>query len=285
MGVFTGSLGAINGINNIRNWSVEETSDAKVAVTSATRGGTARSKGVRSWSGSASIYGCAPPVMPGDMFSFVGYRNSATDVVNAAGIRTTGSVMIESIVMNWNWNTNDILNTVINFVGSGPVTHASGVAVVDSSSAVFEGACPNLPQIALGATPTVFAEIPDVLSASLTISNPSKPIVSSSTNCWTQRKKGAAVDYTLSIVQYNETGLAPIAMRDDCVIKLLNSATANDFWELKWCHLLGITGVTVDRETGNPIQQTLNFGMNTFAYGEQGFIKRPGGTTWWTSVP
>ena len=285
MGVFTGSLGAISGVSHVRNWTIEETSDAKLAVTSATRGGTARTKGVRSWSGSASIYGCAPPWMPGDTVSFVGYRNSATDVRNTAGIRSSGSAVIESVAMNWNWNTNDILNTVISFSGSGPVTHASGVAVVDSAAGNYEGACPNLPQIALGATPTVFAEIPDVISAALTISNPSKPIVSSSTNCWTQRKRGPAVDFTLSITQYNELGIGPIAMRDDCAIRLLNTNAADDFWELRWCHLTGITGVTIDVETGNPIQQTLNFGMNSYAYTANGFIRRPGGTTWWTAVP
>jgi hypothetical protein len=277
MGVFTGHLGAINGISNVRNWTIEETSDPKVAVSSATRRGTSRKSGVKSWTGTFSQYGGNPSYMPGDILPFVGYRNSSTDIRNTAGIRSTGDIIIDSVAITWNWNTNEIISMVSNFSGDGALAHASGAGVIDATIADNKTPC---------GTNVLLDEVvlPDVLTATLTLSMANQSFVSSSTACWTKRKRGAALDFTLAIIQYNESGLGPVLLGADALIKLYTDDTS--FWSLKWCQLQGITGVSVDIETGAIIQQTLNFNFNGISAGVLGHIRKPGSLTdYWPSTP
>lgn len=277
MGVFTGSLGAINGVANVRNWTLEETSDPKTAVSSGTRRGVTRKSGIKSWTGTFSQYGGNPTYMPGDTAAFTGYRQSSTDVRNAAGIRSTGNIIIDSVAITWNWNTNEIISMVSNFSGDGPVAHASGTGVIDAVVPTNTTPC---------GTNVLVDEVilPDVLTATLTMTVANQAFVSSSTACWTQRKRGAAFDFTLAIAQYNESGLGPVTIGTDAVVKLYTSTT--DFWILKWAQLAGITGVSVDVETGAIIQQTLNFNFNGVSAGALGQIRKPGAAVdWWPSTP
>jgi hypothetical protein len=276
MGVFTGELGAVNGVPAVRNWQISETTSPKTVVSSATRSGTQRTPGIHAWSGSYSIYGVKSSVMPGETVAFVGYRAPTTGVRNTAGIRSTGNIIIDSLVMTWNWGTNEGLSSVVNFSGDGALSHASGAAVLDATTDNVPTPCNTF--INLNATP-----LPDVVTATLTLTNANKAIVSSSTACGTARKKGPAIDFTLAISQYNEAGIAPIALKADGIITL--PANGTEVWDLKWCHLESITGITVSPETADPIQQTMNFSMNGFLAGALGWIKRPGAVAYWPPTP
>ena len=275
MTVMGGKLGMVNGLTNVRKWSIEETSDAKTAVSSATAGATVRRPGIKSWSASVDLFGGNPEVMPGDFLSFVGYRGPTTGVAGTAGIRSAGTAYVESLVINWNWLTNEFINTTLNLQGSGPVAHASGAAISDAT--VFNNGTPCGLTVRHGVTPTV---LPDVISATLNITKgASVAKVSSSTACWTERLAGPAVDWTCSITQQNDLGVGPVAISGD--VRLLLPASSGNDWDLQWGHLVSITGVVVDIETNAIIQQTLNFGMNAAVAGALGFIKRPGAVDWW----
>jgi hypothetical protein len=221
--------------------------------------------------------------MPGDVIPFVGYRNSTTDVRNTAGIRSVGDIIVDSVAITWNWNTNEIISTVTNFSGDGVLTHASGAGVIDATVPELRTPC---------STNIMFdaAILPDVLTATLTFSMANQAYVSSSTydsvsgSCWTKRKRGAALDFTLAIAQYNEAGIAPIGIGEDTIAKLYVNAT--EFWELKWCQLQGIGGVTVDIETSAIIQQTLNLNFNGIKNAALGYIRKPGSLTdYWPATP
>jgi hypothetical protein len=278
MGIYSGALGAINGIANVRNWSVDDVSDPKSAVSSATRRGTARKAGVKSWSGSFSTYGSGvPPYMPGDIFTFVGYRNATTDVRNTAGIRTSGDVIIDSMQINWNWSAAEIISTVYNFSGDGAVAHASGAGVIDATVGAHE--TPVGTQVVADAV-----TLPDVSTVSFNLTIQNQSYVSSGTSNWTKRKRGTGIDFTVAITQFNEAGIAPVAIGVDSVLNLYTNAT--QFWILKWCQLASITGVTVDIETGAIIQQTLNYNMNGISAGALGQIRVPGAIVdWWPATP
>lgn len=276
MGVFTGELGAINGVAAVRNWTIEDTTDPKTVVSSATRSGTVRTPGIGSWSGSASIFGVKPPYMPGETFAFVGYRAPTTGVRNTAGIRSAGNVIVDSIVMTWNWGSNDPLSTVINFSGDGALTHASGAAVIDATTASQPTPCNT----------QIFVDtvaLPDAISATLTLTKQNLAVVSSSTACGTARARGPAIDWTLAITQYNHLGIGPTALKADSIITL--PANSTEVWDLKWGHMQSVTGVTVDIETGALIQQTLNYAMNGILAGALGWIKKPGAVDIWPPTP
>jgi hypothetical protein len=276
MTVYSGELGAINGVAAVRNWTIEDTTDPKTVVSSATRSGTARTPGIGSWSGSASIFGVKPPYMPGETFAFVGYRAPTTGVRNTAGFRSTGFVIIDSIVMTWNWATNDPLSCVMNFSGDGALTHASGAAVLDATTGNVPTPCGTNILI-----DTVI--LPDVVSATLTLSKANSAYVSSSTSCATGRVKGAAIDWTLAITQYNQQGLGVTALKADSIITL--PANDTEVWDLKWGHMQSVTGVTVDIESAALIQQTLNYAMNGIVSNALGWIKKPGAVTIWPPTP
>jgi hypothetical protein len=276
MGVFTGELGAINGIAAVRNWSIEDTTDPKTVVSSATRSGTVRTPGISSWSGSASIFGVKPPYMPGESFAFVGYRAPTSGVRNTVGFRSAGNVIIDSIAMTWNWGSNDPLSSVINFSGDGTLVHASGAAIIDATTDSVPSPCAT----------EIFVDtvaIPDVISATLTLSKSNVAVVSSSTACGTARKKGPAVDWTLAITQYNHEGIGTTALKGNSIITL--PANSTEVWDLKWGHMQSVTGVTVDIETGSLIQQTLNYAMNGIVSSTLGWIKKPGAVTIWPPTP
>jgi len=277
MGVFTGQLGAVNGMTNVRNWTIEEVSDPKSLASSATRRGMMRKAGIKSWTGSISLYGGKPPSMPGDISSFVGYRNSTTDVRNTTGIRSSGSIIIDSVQISWNWNTAEIISQVLNFSGDGALVHASGLGVIDATVGVAE--------TPLGTNVMIDSAIlPDVLTAQLTINVANQAFVSSSTSGWTGRKRGAPFDFQLAITQYNESGLAPVNIGSDCIVNLYTNAS--QFWILKWCQLQSITGVTVDIESAAIIQQTLNFNMQGISASTLGQIRLPGEVSdWWPATP
>ncbi len=276
MGVFTGELGTINGVPAVRNWSIDEVTAPKTIVSSATRSGTQRTPGIHSWSGQFGIFGVKPAYMPGDTFAFVGYKAPATGVRNTAGQQSSGNVIVDSIAMTWNWGTNDPLSTVVTFSGDGALTHASGAAVIDATVDNQPTPCGTV--INVNAAP-----LPDVITATLTLTKSNKAIVSSSTACGTARKKGPAIDWTLAITQYNEAGIAPVALKSDSIITL--PANATEVWDLKWAHLESITGVSVSPETADPIQQTINFAMNGFVANALGWIKRPGAISYWPPTP
>jgi hypothetical protein len=231
--------------------------------------------GVRDWSGGASIFGASGTWMPGDIISFVGYKGPTTGVKGTAGIRSTGSAIVESLTMNWNWETNEFLASDLALLGNGPVTHASGAAILDNTATSLITPCGTAIEID-------DVELPDVVTAALTITEPSKPYVTSSTSCWTARKKGTGLTWTLVIVQRNDSGIAPMAIgNNESVIKLPVGAT--NVWELAYAHLDSITGVVVNPETGDIISQTLNFSMTAIDDADNlGYIKKPGSATnWW----
>lgn len=269
------SLAAINGLSKVRNWSIDHTADTKTGASSASRQGVMRKKGIQSWTGKFAQWGADPTYMPGESFAFVGYKNSSTDVRNTVGIRSSGTVFIDQVSINWNWNSNEIISMESTFSGSGPVTHASGAAVLDST--VQEQSTPCATNVTMNGT-----TITDVTTAVLAFTCANLAAVSSSTNCWVERKRGPTIDFTVQITQYNDEGIAPggINIGDDTTLVL--PATATTSWTLKWCQLTGITGVVMDLESGAIIQQTLNFGFNAVSGTTLGQIRKPGGVSdWW----
>lgn len=278
MTVLSGSLGMINGLSHVRSWSIEDTSSPVKGVSSASRGGTMTKGGVRDWSGSASLFGVAGTWMPGDIVSFVGYKGPTTGVKGTAGIRSSGSAIIESLTMNWNWETNEYLSSELSLLGNGTLAHASGVAIADNTSTSLVTPCGSNVLIS-------DVILPDVVSAVLTISEASKSYVTSSTSCWTARKKGTGLTWTLAIVQRNDSGVAPVAIgSNSSIIKL--PAGGSNVWELAYAHLDSVTGVVVSPETGDIISQTLNFSMTAISdANDVGYIKKPGSVTNWWPVP
>lgn len=278
MGVRSGLSCVINGVSTGRNWSINELSDAKAFVASNTQQGTGRRKGNRDWNGTYGKYGYAP-VIPGSTFSFLGYAGSD----GSAEASFAGNAIIDSVAITWNWGGGEIISTAVNFSGNGAPTGWGTTTATDTSDVIAPAICGT--KVSYG--DVVAEEDTDwdnVTQAVLTLTCANQAYVNSSTACWNARKRGPALDFTLAITEQNSEGLpAAIAITADEIVNLYVNAT--QYFELKKCHVTGVSGLTVDRESGAILQRTVNLAMSAFydvaGTPTVGSIKVPGGTQIW----
>jgi hypothetical protein len=276
MGVHSGRFAVVNGQKGVRTWSINDTSAPVKYVASNTKHGTGRRPGIQSWTGSFGCYGVRPIVMPGSFFDFKGYT-SPDDDVSGDGVCYEGQAIVDSIVLNWNWQTAEIINHVVNFSGHLSLT-ITDTEYSDATVPDFSGSLSTKVQWCVPAGE--MADWENLVSAALTISCPSVPYVNSSTLGLTGRKAGPAIDWTLSMVEQETTRGTP-NLNAQIELKMFDSLAA--FWSLKWGIVKEFTGITVDRETGAIIQRTCNIEWMGFdAAGVAGEIKLPAaGSTFW----
>lgn len=275
MGVHSGKLAVLNGMSTVRNWTiVDDITNPKYSASN-TLSGTGRVSGIQSWNGTFAFYGGVPSVLPGQSFAFLGYT-SPDDDISGAGQRATGNAMIDSVAITWNWANGEIISSVANFSGDLDLVWASG-------SQIFDATAPDVPSVC-GAKIEVsdngadFTALDNCTQAVLTITAANQKYVNSSTNCWTGMKAGN-IDFTLAITR--EDNIFTMAKGANKVVKLWNSATALDFWLLKWAKVKGFTGITANPETAEIIKHTVTLEKNGFVGGVVGAITMPGGVDYW----
>lgn len=284
MGVHGGKFGVINNFPGVRNWSINSTSSPKPFVASNTLGGTGRKPGIRDWSGSASLYGGAPTIMPGEYFDFAGYCAPGDDVRGSNGDVYSGNAIVDQIVINWNYETGDIIAHTINFGGNGALAKSSGVYDDDSD--------PEYHAANEIAGPSVDGEdVCNITTVALTLSCASKPYVNSCTDGWNKRKPGI-FDWTLAIaVQDTNEDQFVGSVGDDLDLFLPTTpGDEPDGWRLRWAHFKEMSGISVNPETGDIIAFTANFEKNGFPIIDEavvaGCVIRPGETEpWWGVAP
>jgi len=277
MSIRSGKHGVVNGQSTIRNWTIVDEMTPQKFVASNTAKGAARRNGINSWNGTFQGYGHSPVVLPGDIFAFIGYT-APNDDVSGAGERASGNAIVDSLNINWNWQNGEIINHTINFSGHLGLTWASGAAVTDATDPTVPEVCGT--KIEYSTDGMAWAEMTDLLSASLTLTSENLAYVNSSTGCNTGRKKGN-LDWTLAIVQQDVIrGAYAFDKGDDLQLRLWIDDT--DYWELVWGKVRNFTNITVDIETGAIIQRTVNMEMNGHVGGNLGSITLPGAmSAWW----
>lgn len=276
MGVHSGKFATVNGISTVRNWTVVDDITNPKFTASNTLGGTGRVSGIQSWSGSFGFFGGMPSVLPGEIFAFLGYT-APDDDISGAGMRAAGNAVVDNVVITYNWANGDIISSVANFSGDLALAWASGAQIVDATA-------PDVPSICGAKIETsddgaAFTVLPNVTQAVLTISAANQKYVNSSTNCWTGIKPGP-IDFTLAITREDNL-INALAKGANKVIKLWHSATALDFWLLKWGKVKGFTGITANSETGEIIKHTVTLEKNGFVGGSVGEVTAPGSVAYW----
>jgi hypothetical protein len=283
MTIHGGKFARIDDISTARLWSVMEQAAQPKAVASNTALGTARKRGVHSWSGSYQAYGATPAKMPGSVFNFEGYGSPVNDV-SGAGLRYLGSAMVSQVVINWDWRTGAIIGHTVTFAGHLELTKQSGADPGDATD-------PDLPETTgtkiqwadSSLEVPVYADLPNVTNASLSIRAAVAAYVNSSTyvngRAWTGQVSGP-VDWSLAIGQQDEERLTGI-FDIDSVIELKLFTTDALFWQLKHGIVKDFTGITANRETGAIMGRTINVDMNCFYDEALGAVTRPDTTNWW----
>lgn len=285
-GVRSGRYGAVDGQSTVRNWAFNLLSEPKTFRASNTHGGTGRQQGIRDWNGSFGAYGGNPIVRPGQEFIFSGYTAPETNVEGGVGPIYTGPAIVDSLAVTWNWTNGDIISYVANFSGNGEVVEGEDV-YLDTTS-------PDVPSFDSGkitidpgddqslGSGSSFSEWCKLVSATLTLTAENKSAVNSCSGGWRTRVPGP-LDYTLAVVAQETSHIRlPFELRDDVPLRLYTGE--NLYWRLKWAHVIDLTGMTVNVETGDFIQLTINFGMSGFVADETGHIIMPDLTQLWPTV-
>lgn len=280
MGVHSGRFGTVDNVKTVRDWNINDSGTLAEAVASNTAFAKARRPAIEDWTGGFKYYGSLPPVMPGELFPFVGYMAPDNDA-GGAGQRYSGNAIASQLIANWNWQNGEILNQQIDFGGHLALASASGAVVLDEED-------PDLPIV--GGTKIEFSlndadweEWTNLLQATFTLTNALQTYVNSSTyvggRSWTGRKPGN-LDWTLAVVE-QDVIRSRFNKGDQVALRLYVSG--EDFWLLKWGIVKEFTGITVNRETGAIIQQTVNIEMNGVNIDDAslGTITLPDESEWW----
>lgn len=289
MGLHSGKWAVINGVGTVRSWSINETQAPARGLASNTKFAPIRKKGVFSWNGSYNAYGAIPACMPGVLFGFTGY-GAPNDDVSGAGQLYTGNAMVSGVTLTWNWGNGEFLGHTVNFAGDLALTKSSGSQPTDVSTPSMPGM--ELCKIQTGTPPDAgYADLPNVVTATLNISCSLQAAVNSSTivgsgslaKIWTAQKAGP-VDWSLSISQQDNerVGTIPFDIGDNRALKLF--VNDSQFWHLKWGHCRGFEGLTADRESGALLARTINFDMTAIDPGAPstlGTVTDPSGSIWW----
>jgi hypothetical protein len=275
MGVHSGKFGVVNGMSTVRNWNItDELSNPKFTASN-TAGGTGRKTGIDAWTGSFGYFGATPTVMPGESFTFKGYCAPDNDTLAGVGTNVTGTALIDSVVISWNWTNGDIISAVANFSGHlGLTENLAAAAIADATTPDAPAACGT--KIEYSSDGVTYTELANLTQATLTISAANQSYVNSGTSCGTGRKPGP-IDWSLSITQQEQANI--LTNGNNYFLKCWIDGV--NFWHLKWGKYKGRSNLSVDMESGAIISHVKNFEMNGYNT-TQGFIKLPAaGANWW----
>ncbi len=296
--VHTGCFGAVRVtgtgaptvVSSVRQWILNENRSTIKYQASNTQCASGRLKGKFAWSGSYSAYGSVPFVMPREKGFFEGYTAPDDRAVDMLGTIYGGNIIVDSVEIAWNWETQEPIAHVVNFSGEGPLAQGlSDPQIVDASEIDLDDVCPAKVEIATDIAAPVFDELSNITKATLSISADNKPFTNSSTACAEAFSRGA-IDWTLSIDRQSTIWLTddtPHALLsgNDYQIRLYDSATT--FWLLKYGILKDHTNIEVDIENDSIVGYTKNFEMQAFGGTPPpktiGLIAFPNTNEWWPS--
>lgn len=316
--------GGVQTASTVQNWNVSLVSNPPFYRASNTRLGTGRVNGINDWTGSFNQYGVWAPLanggasgrnlFPGDRFVFQGFTNPdpTNPLYNQSGRTYTGSAIVSEVNLRWNWRDNEIPMQTVSFEGDGPLEEAPqpfANPIVGTNPALPDLSIPN-PQSVCGlkiaySIPSlqapIFVDWFDVASASLTLRTENIPYINSSTVdnfgvCFVRRTPGP-LDFDCDILEDNNsmnhetTGVLPVnqprfTVGDDLILNLYVDPIR--FWQLRFVKVSGISDLTVNIETGDIIDQTVNLQMNGFlnisGTPTAGFISDPSAAVVWPNT-
>lgn len=272
MAVVGGKYSVVNGIGGMRQWSLSETSAPKKAIASNTRGGPARRPGIEDWSGNVQAYGGLPSAVPGAAFEFAGYCGPTSGVEGTNGDVYSGTAIVDSVVINWNYESGDIISHVINFSSNGGLNKLTGI-YTDVTEPDFISASE------LASIEADGEEICRVTTMVLTLMAENKSYINSCTDGGTRRLPGN-FDATLAIGM-QDTNLEEFIASIGDSLEMQLPIDATRFWLLRWMLLKDFSGLSVNRESGDVIGFTANFEFNGFVDGDAGAVVTPDEVDLW----
>lgn len=277
MGILNGILGAVDGIDTIRGWSVDTSADIQRLIASNTKGGPLRLPGNKDWGGNYNAYGHTPLKMPGSIFTFHGSLDGANGV--------EGSAIVESVEISIDIEGGLPISHVVNFAAMGVLDLNAVKAVSDAVDVAAFSAIQRKVMIGTVVAVPVWTEVPNVRTVTLGFSAENPSYVSSQTAGHTKRLKGN-IDGSLAMTVYE--GDPGLLIPANTVKAVRVYVTATLYWELYWMMFREASGIEANREDGSLIGATQNAEFNGFtdvaAVQTEGHIINPAVETWWPAA-
>lgn len=279
MPIHGGRYGKINGIDAVADWQISDNGTLAQYRNSGTGAGMGRKQGTTSWAGSYNGHGATPTVLPTEIFPFLGLAGTDDDFApSGVGLTYGGDVIVDSININWDWASGNIISHSVGFSGHLGLTRltadetefSSAVSNPESSNGcIFQYSSDD------GDTWTTFTAM---TNAALSIMAANQSYVNSDTAGRTGRKPGP-IDWQLQITcESNIYGNGLVKGQSYWWRCFVNS---EEFYDLKWGRVKEFTGINVNPQTGSIISQTVAIEMDAALNGALGFIKLPTGGTYW----
>jgi hypothetical protein len=278
-GPLSGRYGVVNGITGIRNWQINDNGQTSPFVTSGTALGHGRKGGVTSWSGGYSHFGAVPPVLPGVLFGFQGFTAPDNSLLGSVGQKYVGNAMVDSVSINWDWTSGNVIDNQTSFQGHlGLVPSSGAYPYNDASISDPEPVCGT--RIDISSDGTTWTTLPYVLQAGLQIQNQVQAYTNSSTGCTTGRVAGP-IDWSANLA-IQDTVLGSGLLSKYGIYQFRFYTTSSLFWLLKWGIVKEFTNLQVSPETGQIVQYSATIEMAGVSGGLLGTIKAPGaGSSYW----
>ncbi len=272
MGVIGGIGGGLGSVPGISNWQISHVCELKEYVASNTKSGVVRVPGNKDWSGTAKVYGHTPPILPGASFTFSGSIDGA--------IGATGTAVMESTEISIPIEEGGVISQNLKFSGNSALT--IGASAIHDTSEVVNGFSASGLKVYSCAYGGEYAAVPEVRSATITLTRKLTEYVSSSTAGYKGRKAGN-FDATLALPCYCDD-LADL-LQPGTFKKFKVEVTSLLYWELYFMLIGENSNIQADVEgnaiVGAQINASFSGYLDDSGTRREGKIVTPAGVTWW----
>ena len=232
MAIHSGRFGKINNIPSVADWQINDNGSLAQWRNSGTQAGVGRKKAITSWAGGYNAHGAQPAVLPGDIFSFLGFTAPDDNTTRlGAGLTYGGTAIVDSVNVNWDWAGGQVIQHAVGFSGHLALTQH------DADSTTFSDVVSD-PESTNGCVikysadgGTTWTVLDNVTNAALSIVAANSSYVNSSTSGTTGRLSGP-IDWQAQISVENHKYGAGLTKGSSYVWRLYTSDT--HFYELKW---------------------------------------------------
>ena len=243
---FSGRFGSIEGISQVQNWNIDLTMSDTAQANSYTQAAQARNDGVWSWNGACTFLGKTIPSL--EKFTFKGYTGNGS--YKQSGALINGDAVLTGLTISGDMTTNARISANLQFAGTGPLLRASAMHEDTLSPDIMRSKeC----VIAIG------DEIVRWKNFSFNLTQSVQPNVDSECvledgNVWAENYP-AILDATFSVLVPGAEEFAD----GDAVVSVKVSHSGDDIIDVGFMRYMGMSGLTVDPNTGSLVEHTENF--------------------------
>ncbi len=254
--IISGDFGGLENISSVLGFSISESRETESYSSANTNRAMGRNKGVFGFRGTYSALGAVPQMMPRDKVLlqkfFLGPDDGAYNATSMKGTVYVGDIIVDKVVISWNWEAQDPITHTVSFSGEGLLTALYDIDFVPDTTAVnVNDVCPTKVEIS-GVSGSAFYGLEDLTSAALTFTAANHPYADASTGC-NRRFLPGNIDFTLGmsrqetkrqVNQQNPTFELEIESGIDYQIRMYTDDIA--FWLLKWAMMKDHTNIQGD---------------------------------------